>query len=305
MHYIVLDMEWNQPFAPRFRVQRPVLLMGEIVQIGAVKLDERFQTVDTFSIMIRPKHYRRMNWRVAKLTKIGNADLSEGIPFPDAFVPFKNWCGSDFVFLTWGLNDVPMLRDNMRLHYLPDGWIPKVYNVQVIYDTQIAKERRQCSLESALERIGEEGCRSHDALNDAINTACICRHLDMPQGLAVYDETALHATAADRLCRHEFAEAFPTKAAALEDDRLRRFECPVCGEITSCGEWLAQSSDKMIAMTTCRDHDPLFVRVKLWRTSNHKVSACRMVYSLNEENEALYRTKLAQRDARAAGESLS
>ena len=305
MNYIVLDMEWNQPFAPRYRVQRPVRLLGEIVQIGAVKLDEAFRTIDTFTIMIKPKHYRRMNWRVAKLTKIGTADLSEGLPFPDAFLRLKNWCGDDFAFLTWGQNDVPMLRDNMCLHHLDEGWIPKTYNVQVIYDTQIAKERRQCSLQSALERIGEEGCRSHDALNDAVNTVCICRHLDMPKGLAAYDETALHATAADRLCRHEFEAAFPTKKAALEDDRLRRFPCPVCGETTSCGDWLPQSSDKVIALATCRDHQPLFVRVKLWRTSAHKVSACRMVYSLNQENETLYQAKLAQREAKAEGASLS
>ena len=40
MNYIVLDMEWNQANSYAEMVKDPIMLTGEIVQIGAVKLDE-------------------------------------------------------------------------------------------------------------------------------------------------------------------------------------------------------------------------------------------------------------------------
>ncbi len=39
MEHIVLDMEWNQPFSLKKTVKNPVMLYGEIIQTGAVRLD--------------------------------------------------------------------------------------------------------------------------------------------------------------------------------------------------------------------------------------------------------------------------
>ena len=60
MNYIILDMEWNQPFYKERALLKPVYLRGEIVQIGAVKLDEKFQFVDSFKLSIRPRFYKKM-----------------------------------------------------------------------------------------------------------------------------------------------------------------------------------------------------------------------------------------------------
>ena len=42
MDYIVLDMEWNQPWpgSPSSRKVLPVHIRGEIIQIGAVRVTE-------------------------------------------------------------------------------------------------------------------------------------------------------------------------------------------------------------------------------------------------------------------------
>ena len=50
---IVLDLEWNQPFSMRSMITTPVRLHGEIIQIGAVKLNEQLEIVDTFKVMVR------------------------------------------------------------------------------------------------------------------------------------------------------------------------------------------------------------------------------------------------------------
>ena len=138
MNYIVLDMEWNQPYNAKVVVRENVSLCGEIIQIGAVKLDENFNTISEFDIMIAPKYYKKMHEYVARITKITTQELQEqGVPFVDAFYKFKSWCGSDFIFLTWGPDDVGILRDNMSAYGFDTDWLPDSYDAQMIFAHQI------------------------------------------------------------------------------------------------------------------------------------------------------------------------
>ena len=58
MQYIVLDMEWNQPWpgSPTAKRPLPSPMRGEIVQIGAVRVLEDQSIADEFQILIRPKY---------------------------------------------------------------------------------------------------------------------------------------------------------------------------------------------------------------------------------------------------------
>ena len=91
MNYIIMDMEWNQPWpgSPSSKKVLPVQIRGEIIQIGAVRLTEDQQVGDEFQVMIRPKFYRRLNRRVSKLTGIKEAELRDnGIPMAEAMEQF-------------------------------------------------------------------------------------------------------------------------------------------------------------------------------------------------------------------------
>ena len=52
MNYIVLDMEWNQPWpgSPSAKKVLPVQIRGEIIQIGAVRVTEDQQVADEFQV---------------------------------------------------------------------------------------------------------------------------------------------------------------------------------------------------------------------------------------------------------------
>ena len=56
MQYIVLDMEWNQPWPGSHTAKKPLPspMRGEIVQIGAVRLLENRTVADEFQILIQP-----------------------------------------------------------------------------------------------------------------------------------------------------------------------------------------------------------------------------------------------------------
>ena len=72
MNYIVLDLEFNQsfPFKSGKKVEPNPECPFEIIQIGAVKLNERFEQLDTFDAMIRPQIYPRLHPFVEKITGI-------------------------------------------------------------------------------------------------------------------------------------------------------------------------------------------------------------------------------------------
>ena len=116
MDYIVLDMEWNQPWpgSPSARKVLPVQIRGEIIQIGAVRVREDQTVADEFQVLIKPKYYRRLNRRVSKLTGIKEAQLrEEGVSMQEAMEKFRTWCGEDVIFLTWGFDDITILKENL------------------------------------------------------------------------------------------------------------------------------------------------------------------------------------------------
>lgn len=303
MNYIVLDLEWNQPFSLKSMVKRPVMLRGEIVQIGAVKLDEHYHILDTFKIMVAPKYYTRMHKKVSKLTGITTEELQYGFPFPVALQHFKKWCGDAVAFLTWGADDIDILRDNIILHELDPEWIPSTYNIQVIFDDQITKEGRQISLLSAMDKIGEPALEAHDALHDARNTVCICLHLDMVKGLAEYAalQQQIKCFGSQAKQCSQPAKAYSTREAALNDPELTNFFCPVCGARAVCVDFVRQNSDKFICVGKCENGDELFVRFKFIKRTDGKFRVSRIIYDMDKENRAYYMSKKPQaEEAKAA-----
>ena len=298
MNYIVLDLEWNQPYDMKSMVKKPVMLHGEIIQIGAVKLDENYHILDTFKIMVSPKYYTKMHKKVAKLTGIKTEDLQYGFQFPVAFKHFSKWCGNDFVFLTWGPDDIKILRENMILYKMDPEWIPSTYNIQVIFDDQVSKEKRQISLSAAMEKLGEPALEAHDALHDAKNTVCVCLHLDMVKGLAEYaalqKQMKYHGNCATE--KDQPIKLYPTKTAAFNDPELINFYCPTCGANVECVGFISQNSEKYVCVGKCENGDELFVRFKFTKWANGKFSVSRIWYEMDEEKKNYYMTKKQQEE---------
>ncbi|MFQ7009592.1 MAG: hypothetical protein ACLRRN_01180 [Oscillospiraceae bacterium] len=56
MHYVVMDLEWNQAMSSKSSVfnKLPIHLRGEIIEIGAVKLNEDMTPAKNFRSMSSP-----------------------------------------------------------------------------------------------------------------------------------------------------------------------------------------------------------------------------------------------------------
>lgn len=75
MEYIVMDMEWNQALTYSGMVKDPVFLTGEIIQIGAIKLNQALEVLDSFNERIAPQYYTELHPKVAEITKLSNRNL--------------------------------------------------------------------------------------------------------------------------------------------------------------------------------------------------------------------------------------
>ena len=73
--YIVLDLEWNQPMPGQETITQPFRFDSEIIEIGALKLNNRFEEVSEFKSFVRPVFYPAMNGHVVQLTKIRPQEL--------------------------------------------------------------------------------------------------------------------------------------------------------------------------------------------------------------------------------------
>ena len=77
MNYIVLDLEWNQPQYGQQAIREPFAFDSEIIEFGAVKLNDRFEPIDEYCGFVKPKFYPVLNGFVSRLTKIKRGALSK------------------------------------------------------------------------------------------------------------------------------------------------------------------------------------------------------------------------------------
>ena len=175
---IVLDLEWNQPLDTGGAIREPFFFDSEIIEIGALKLNEQFEIVDEFKTFIKPVFYPVMNGDVVRLTKIRPQELEGAPDFPAAYRAFRDWCGEECCLCAWGTDDIPVLLDNLIMHGLETENFP-CYDLQRIFGHEILREERQCSLERAMELLGIRPDRAHDALNDARNTVRVMARMDL------------------------------------------------------------------------------------------------------------------------------
>ncbi len=306
MDYIVLDMEWNQPWpgSPSAKKVLPVQIRGEIIQIGAVRLTQDGTVADEFQVMIRPKFYRRLNRRVSKLTGIKESRLKEeGIPFPEAMTQFRSWCGEDIVFLTWGFDDIGILRENLRIFGLEEDWTSRWYNAQMIFNAQTDGSNAQKALKTAMEIFGIEATRpAHDALGDAYHTALICAKLDLERGAREYDEAlknhenGFHGAEPPGCISRKVFHDYADKRAALSAMNGVENKCPVCGRQMLGSRWFAQPGHRYMDLATCPEDGKFLIRVRLSEQQDGKIRVSRLTYEATSEAAQAYARRAEKAD---------
>ncbi|PWM38901.1 MAG: hypothetical protein DBX52_06275 [Clostridiales bacterium] len=267
MNYIIFDMEWNQPFSKETAIVSPIYLAGEIIQIGAIKLNINLRAVDCLNLLIAPTFYRKLHYRIKKMTGIHQNDLAKQKKFKEAIRVFRNWCGSDCLLLSWGYDDIQILKDNLLMHDLEEDWLPPCLNLQGIYNHQVSHENRQFSLEAAMETFQiEPVLKAHNAFNDAIYTAQVAKRLNLAEGIQNYAElngilwNSMHS-------QKENFRPYRSREKAFADPKLKKFRCPICGELLTTGPFISMDEKNAFAEVPTQ-HGNILVKIKALQNQN-------------------------------------
>lgn len=188
MTHIVIDLEMN-PVRKDLREVRKFLL-DEVIEFGAVKLDENYRQIDEFQCYVRPQFNEGINKHITKLTGITTETVADKAVFAEAFKKFFDWIGGwDMRIYSWSSSDIKQLRSECAykipkfdVRRLERQWV----DVQKEFDDRIGLHNN-LGLKYAVGAMNRdfEGTQ-HTALADAANAAAI---LALMQDDAAFHET--------------------------------------------------------------------------------------------------------------------
>lgn len=173
--YICLDLEMCELTSKQRKGLKG--LWGEVIQIGAVMLDENFTFISEFSSFVKPI-YGSISDGIAALTGITNNHVANADTFDTAFYKFFTWVGDeDVTTFCWSVSDYKQLWDEVYIkaknHNEYREFLRTFVDLQAFFVKTIGAGQL-LSLDTALKfcHLKFKGQR-HSAIFDAYNTARI------------------------------------------------------------------------------------------------------------------------------------
>lgn len=167
MNFIIVDLE-----ATCLEV-KPVDYISEIIEIGAVKVDEKGNILDTFDVFVKPTINPILSDFCKELTTITQEEVDNGLDKETALREFKNFCGSNCMLLSWGAYDKNQLRKDFADVGLSTFILNNHHNLKVEF-SRILGCKKQYGMAKALRiaNIDLDGTH-HRGIDDAKNIAKI------------------------------------------------------------------------------------------------------------------------------------
>ena len=149
----------------------------EIIQIGAVMMDEGYEITDEFSTYVCPQ-YGRIDHFIQELTGIGDKEIMEAPSLEEALDHMISWLsGYEVMFYSWSRTDYVQITREIQTKGMDEEKLAVLLDKEHWVDYQQTAGKRfgkpwRMSLEDALmfAEVEPEG-KQHDGLVDAKNTA--------------------------------------------------------------------------------------------------------------------------------------
>ncbi len=181
MKHIFLDFEMH-PIDRKYSEDRKTI-RNEIIEFGAVMLDDDLSEISSFREYVRPERMDRMAMWIKDFTGITEANLFRANKFADVLRSFVNWChskGKDIRIYAWSKNDLEQLQGEMKIKHI--DYTPEFQELMDKWEDyqkeycELINADKPIKLERALNEIGIKfDGRMHDALWDSRNTAQLFR----------------------------------------------------------------------------------------------------------------------------------
>jgi inhibitor of KinA sporulation pathway (predicted exonuclease) len=170
MKYVIFDLEascW---------LGRPPNGVNEIIEIGAVKINDYGEIESSFMKFVKPTINPVLSDFCKKLTSIAQIDVDRSRTFPFIIQEFMDWIGvgdDHYILISWGKYDRTQLVDDCKLHRLETEWLDHHFNLKPAYRA-LKSLKDEPGLKKAVKLEGFEFTGIHHrAISDAENTAKI------------------------------------------------------------------------------------------------------------------------------------
>ncbi|HKM33344.1 MAG TPA: 3'-5' exonuclease [Lachnospiraceae bacterium] len=279
MDYIVIDLEWNQSSDVKKADKR---LTFEIIEVGAVKLNSKKIMVSEFSNLIKPQVYHVMHKITSKLIHLQMQELEHGKPFTEVMEKFLTWCGSDYIFCTWGSLDLSELQNNM-LYYgmqpLSDRPI-HFLDVQKLFSIAFEDGKSRRALEYAVDLLHiEKDIPFHRAFSDAYYTGKVLAKLPEP----VFQNVSFDMFSPPKSKGTEIkvvfenyakyiSRVFPDKSTALSDHEVSSSKCYICHKnLKKKIRWFTPNGKHYYCVACCDKHGLMKGKIRIHKAEGEEV----------------------------------
>ena len=310
MNYIILDLEWNQGNEQREKQLKE--LPFEIIEIGAVKLNSRMEICDSFHELIRPQVYKEMHYMTKKLLQLDMDELQDGRAFPEVIRSFLAWCGTEeFMFGTWGPQDLTELQRNMKYFGLPplSPRPLKFYDVQKLFSIAFEDKKSRRNLEYAVDYLAlSKDVPFHRALSDAYYTGRVLERIKDPQVLQKVSFDGFNVPHNKRDEIHivfdDYAKyisrEFSDKGELLADKEVASTKCYLCHRnLKRKIRWFTPNGKHYYSVSYCEKHGYIKGKIRIRKADDDGVYAVKTMKFISEEEAAeIFQKKERAREIR-------
>ena len=293
MNYIVLDLEWNQSSG-----KNDYELPFEIVEIGAVKLNRRFEIVDRFEQLIKPQIYRSMHFMTSRIIHLEKEELDKGRPFPEVMQEFLKWCGRNYIFCIWGTLDLTELQKNMCYYGMDElsAGPLKYYDIQKFFSLTYEDGKSRRALEYAVDYLHiDKDIPFHRAYSDAYYTAKVFMEIDKKdpavEKYVSYDVFMVPQSKKEEVkvnfktYAKYISREFPDKSVALEDKTVSSTRCYVCGRASKKRiRWFSANGKHYYSLSYCKKHGYLKGKIRMKKTEDGNVYVVKTLKLISPED---------------------
>lgn len=293
MNFIVLDLEWNQcPSGKEYEIPH---FPFEIIEIGAVRLNDHHHPADQFHEIIRPQVYQTLHYKTKEVIQLSDTDFQSARVFNDVIKDFFAWCGDDPLFCTWGSADLLELQRNLTYYNIASPFsFPLIYyDIQKIFSIVFEDRKSRRSLEYAIDFLEmTKPVPFHSALSDAVYTARIMSRLKNGHILK-NSSVDYYRTPASR--RQEIHLQYPTyekfiskpfdsKTAAMKDRVVTSTICRKCHRTAQKKvRWFPSGNRNYYCLSVCEKHGFLKGKIRIRQNENGQYYAIKTLKLISPE----------------------
>ena len=293
MNYIVFDLEWNQAAEGKIKENKDIPF--EIIEIGAVRLDQDKNETGEFNQLVKPAVYQNMHHITKNLIHLKMEELKQGKSFKEVIKDFLEWCGEDYIFCTWGPLDLIELQRNMKYYGIePLATEPIRYlDIQKLFSRQFEDKKSRRTLEYAIDYLKiEKDIPFHRAFSDAYYTGKVLAKLgpdaEAHFSIDVYKlpgnrKEEVHVSFGDYA--KYISREFKDKTTAMLDREVTSTKCYICNKaLRKKVKWFTPNGKHYFSISVCPIHGYMKGKIRIRKTENEAVYVVKTLRFI-EQNE--------------------